>query len=198
MSGFFRHRPRDDEMRNFLIDAVEYLSSFTDGNIEVPVSIIRAMNDVERIAQIEESALSPEKQDVHPHLSPANRPPGRREWLTPHPLPSSKTPSATTPSARCSTRSSRTSWPAATRWRSCPPAAASRSVTRSRALLFDGLTVVVSPLIALMKDQVEQLRAAGVPALFLNSSLQPDEYRQNMAWVRDGSVRLLYVAPRRS
>ncbi len=63
------------------------------------------------------------------------------------------------------------------------------------ALLFDGLTVVVSPLIALMKDQVEQLRAAGVPALFLNSSLQPDEYQQNMAWVRDGSVRLLYVAP---
>ena len=63
------------------------------------------------------------------------------------------------------------------------------------ALLFDGLTVVVSPLIALMKDQVEQLRAAGVPALFLNSSLQPEEYQQNMAWVRDGSVRLLYVAP---
>ena len=63
------------------------------------------------------------------------------------------------------------------------------------ALLFNGLTVVVSPLIALMKDQVEQLRAAGVPALFLNSSLQPDEYQQNMAWVRDGSVRLLYVAP---
>ena len=63
------------------------------------------------------------------------------------------------------------------------------------ALLFDGLTVVVSPLISLMKDQVEQLRAAGVPALFLNSSLQPEEYQQNMAWVRDGSVRLLYVAP---
>jgi ATP-dependent DNA helicase RecQ len=63
------------------------------------------------------------------------------------------------------------------------------------ALLFEGLTVVVSPLIALMKDQVEQLRAAGVPALFLNSSLQPDEYQQNMTLVRDGSVRLLYVAP---
>jgi len=63
------------------------------------------------------------------------------------------------------------------------------------ALLFDGLAVVVSPLISLMKDQVEQLRAAGVPALFLNSSLQPDEYHQNMARVRDGSVRLLYVAP---
>jgi ATP-dependent DNA helicase RecQ len=63
------------------------------------------------------------------------------------------------------------------------------------ALLFDGLTVVVSPLIALMKDQVEQLHAAGVPALFLNSSLQPEEYQENMARVRSGSVRLLYVAP---
>ena len=63
------------------------------------------------------------------------------------------------------------------------------------ALLFDGLTVVVSPLIALMKDQVEQLRTAGVPALFLNSTLDPEQYQENMARVRDGSVRLLYVAP---
>ena len=63
------------------------------------------------------------------------------------------------------------------------------------SLLFDGLTVVVSPLIALMKDQVEQLRAAGVPALFLNSSLQPEEYQENMARVRERRVRLLYVAP---
>jgi hypothetical protein len=64
LSGFFRTARTDDEMRNFLVDAIEYLSSFTEGNIEVPVSIIRAMNDVERIAQIEESALPPEKQDV--------------------------------------------------------------------------------------------------------------------------------------
>jgi hypothetical protein len=64
LSGFFRTARADDEMRNFLIDAIEYLSSFAEGNIEVPVSIIRAMNDVERIAQIEESALPPEKQDV--------------------------------------------------------------------------------------------------------------------------------------
>jgi ATP-dependent DNA helicase RecQ len=63
------------------------------------------------------------------------------------------------------------------------------------ALLFDGLTVVVSPLIALMKDQVEQLRAAGVPALFLNSSLQPEEYQYNVEQVRAGAVKLLYVAP---
>jgi aspartate/methionine/tyrosine aminotransferase len=64
LTGFFRSARADDEMRHFLIGAIEYLSSFTDGNIEVPVSIIRAMNDVERIAQIEESALPPEKQDV--------------------------------------------------------------------------------------------------------------------------------------
>jgi hypothetical protein len=64
LAGFFRTARADDEMRHFLIGAIEYLSSFTDGNIEVPVSIIRAMNDVERIAQIEESALPKEKQDV--------------------------------------------------------------------------------------------------------------------------------------
>ena len=63
------------------------------------------------------------------------------------------------------------------------------------ALLFDGLTVVVSPLISLMKDQVEQLRAFGVPALFLNSSLSPQEYQENMDYVRRGEVKLLYVAP---
>lgn len=63
------------------------------------------------------------------------------------------------------------------------------------ALLFDGLTVVVSPLIALMKDQVEQMRAAGVPALFLNSSLSPEAYQANMEYVRRGQVKLLYVAP---
>ena len=63
------------------------------------------------------------------------------------------------------------------------------------ALLFDGLTVVVSPLISLMKDQVEQLRAFGVPALFLNSSLSPQEYQENMEYVRRGEVKLLYVAP---
>ena len=63
------------------------------------------------------------------------------------------------------------------------------------ALLMDGLTLVVSPLIALMKDQVEQLRENGVPAVFLNSSLSPEAYRDNMESVRDGSVKLLYVAP---
>ena len=63
------------------------------------------------------------------------------------------------------------------------------------ALLFNGLTVVVSPLISLMKDQVEQLRAFGVPSLFLNSSLSPLEYQENMDYVKRGEVKLLYVAP---
>lgn len=63
------------------------------------------------------------------------------------------------------------------------------------ALMMDGLTVVVSPLIALMKDQVEQLSASGVPALFLNSTLSLEEYSDNMQLVRRGKVKLLYVAP---
>ncbi len=63
------------------------------------------------------------------------------------------------------------------------------------ALLFPGLTVVVSPLIALMKDQVEGLQEAGVPALFLNSSLSMEEYAENMQQVQSGKIKLLYVAP---
>jgi ATP-dependent DNA helicase RecQ len=63
------------------------------------------------------------------------------------------------------------------------------------ALIFEGLTVVVSPLIALMKDQVEQLTAAGVPAVLINSSLSASEYDRNMETVRRGETKLLYVAP---
>ena len=63
------------------------------------------------------------------------------------------------------------------------------------ALMMDGLTVVVSPLIALMKDQVEQLQALGVSALFLNSSLSQEDYQANMDSVRSGQTKLLYVAP---
>ena len=63
------------------------------------------------------------------------------------------------------------------------------------ALIFPGLTVVVSPLIALMQDQVAQLEAAGVEAVLLNSALGRDEYYANFARVRSGDVKLLYVAP---
>lgn len=63
------------------------------------------------------------------------------------------------------------------------------------ALIFNGLTVVVSPLISLMKDQVEQLSEYGVQAVFLNSSLSPEDYRANEEKIRNNGVKLLYVAP---
>ncbi len=65
------------------------------------------------------------------------------------------------------------------------------------ALVRDGLTVVVSPLIALMKDQVDQLEAAGVAATFLNSSLKASEAKARMRGLHEGSYRLLYAAPER-
>ncbi len=63
------------------------------------------------------------------------------------------------------------------------------------ALLFEGRTVVVSPLISLMNDQLQQLHENGVPAVQLNSTLPAAEYRRNMADVESGRVKLLYVAP---
>src|SRR5436305_15117354 len=65
------------------------------------------------------------------------------------------------------------------------------------ALLRPGLTVVVSPLIALMKDQVDQLQAAGVAATYLNSTLDADESRSRLRGLHRGEWRLLYVAPAR-
>ncbi len=63
------------------------------------------------------------------------------------------------------------------------------------ALLFEGLTVVVSPLIALMQDQVDQLAELGIPAAFLNSTLDYGDYIGTANRVRRGEVKLLYVAP---
>lgn len=65
------------------------------------------------------------------------------------------------------------------------------------ALLQPGLTLVVSPLIALMKDQVDALQAAGVAATFLNSSLDSAESRARLRGLHNGEYRLLYVAPER-
>jgi ATP-dependent DNA helicase RecQ len=65
------------------------------------------------------------------------------------------------------------------------------------ALLRPGLTVVVSPLIALMKDQVDALQAAGVGATFLNSTLPSGECRQRLRGLHQGGYRLLYAAPER-
>ena len=61
----------------------------------------------------------------------------------------------------------------------------------------DGLTIVVSPLIALMKDQVDQLEAAGVEATFLNSSLQGAESHRRQSGLLNGRYKLLYLAPER-
>jgi ATP-dependent DNA helicase RecQ len=65
------------------------------------------------------------------------------------------------------------------------------------ALLRPGLTVVVSPLIALMKDQVDAMQAAGVGATFLNSALAAGESRQRLRGLHQHEYRLLYVAPER-
>src|SRR5471032_1751675 len=65
------------------------------------------------------------------------------------------------------------------------------------ALLQPGLTVVVSPLIALMKDQVDQLQAAGVAATYLNSTLDADESRSRLRGLHRGEWKLLYAAPER-
>src|SRR5947209_7685366 len=65
------------------------------------------------------------------------------------------------------------------------------------ALLLDGLTVVVSPLIALMKDQVDSLTARGIAAARLDSSLDAARSRQVSADLRAGRLKLLYVAPER-
>lgn len=63
------------------------------------------------------------------------------------------------------------------------------------ALMFDGLTIVISPLISLMKDQVEQLRQLGVETALLNSSLSQKDYNLNFANVKSGKAKLLYLAP---
>ncbi len=65
------------------------------------------------------------------------------------------------------------------------------------ALVNQGLTIVVSPLIALMKDQVDALQASGVSATYLNSTLGADEARSRLAGLHRGQWRLLYVAPER-
>ena len=63
------------------------------------------------------------------------------------------------------------------------------------ALIFDGLTVVVSPLISLMQDQVTQLQNRGIRAAFLNSTLRHSEYTATMQNVKEGKIDLLYLAP---
>ncbi len=65
------------------------------------------------------------------------------------------------------------------------------------ALMLDGITVVVSPLIALMKDQVDALQEKGIPATFINSSLAQSEMEVRIGRMQRGDYRLVYIAPER-
>ncbi len=63
------------------------------------------------------------------------------------------------------------------------------------AMIFKGLTIVVSPLIALMHDQIRALETIGIDAVALNSSLDWNKYSDNIKKIRNGEIRLLFVAP---
>ena len=65
------------------------------------------------------------------------------------------------------------------------------------ALCLDGITIVISPLISLMKDQVDNLRASGIEATYINSSLSQNEYLKILNDIKEDKYKLLYVAPER-
>ena len=78
------------------------------------------------------------------------------------------------------------------------PTGAGKSVCyQLPALLLPGVSLVISPLISLMKDQVAALETAGLPAAFVNSSMTSGEFQVVCAGIRAGKYRLLYVAPER-
>ena len=65
------------------------------------------------------------------------------------------------------------------------------------ALMLEGVTLVISPLISLMKDQVNGLTQSGVPAAYINSSLTPAQYDRVCYNMANGAYKLVYVAPER-
>ena len=65
------------------------------------------------------------------------------------------------------------------------------------ALMMGGITLVISPLISLMKEQVAALNQAGVHAAYLNSSLTMGQYRKALAFAKEGRYKIIYVAPER-
>jgi ATP-dependent DNA helicase RecQ len=78
------------------------------------------------------------------------------------------------------------------------PTGGGKSITyQLPAMMFEGLTLVISPLISLMKDQVDGLNTLGIPATFLNSTVDGQEKAQRMSDLRHGVYKMLYVAPER-
>ncbi len=65
------------------------------------------------------------------------------------------------------------------------------------ALMMDGISLVISPLISLMKDQVDALRENGIPATLINSSLSLEDYKKSLSDIKSGAVKLVYISPER-
>lgn len=65
------------------------------------------------------------------------------------------------------------------------------------ALVLDGITIVISPLIALMKDQVDSLDKVGIPATFINSSISQEETEKRLTKLKEGDYKIVYIAPER-
>ena len=65
------------------------------------------------------------------------------------------------------------------------------------AILMDGITIVISPLISLMKDQVDSLNEMGIPGTFINSTLNQSEFALRMRDIRENKYKIVYVAPER-
>jgi len=78
-----------------------------------------------------------------------------------------------------------------------PTGAGKSLIYQFAALQFEGLTLVISPLIALMKDQVDALNRKGIPATFINSAISTAEQNQRLTLLSQGKYRLAYVAPER-
>src|SRR3972149_8666118 len=78
-----------------------------------------------------------------------------------------------------------------------PTGAGKSLIFQLAALQMEGITLVISPLIALMKDQVDALNRRGIPATFINSAIPVSEQKERLTLISQGEYKLIYVAPER-